>query len=160
MWNNEITWIIDENEFDETSESEAQLMKFMEQSRSDLESTLLDDKYESYKYKDIIYQTIKEIFWDNWKDIIINNRFLLILDNIIREIKSNDETKNINRKNLLLEEYIRQLSDYISEYWIAFFEKLNDKNKNKTPLELSRLRNTIKSEFIQKLIKNISKYKY
>lgn len=160
MWKNEITWIIGEDEFDETSESEAQLMKFMEQSRSDLESTLLDDKYESYKYKDIIYQTIKEIFWDNWKDIIINNRFLLILDNIIREIKSNDDTKNINRKNLLLEEYIIQLNDYISEYWIAFFEKLNEKNKNKSPLELSRLRNTIKSEFIQKLIIIISKSKY
>jgi len=107
---------------------------WMEETRRELESTLLSDKYKYSPQIPIIKECFKEAFWDYTQFIRFVNRFMFEIEDLIdsnNSLKWVDKEKEAEKYNKLKTKYDTSrsvLSTYFTEYGREMYDKLEIDN--------------------------------
>jgi len=150
-------WFIDESIWEESDKQMKKMYEFepLRKSKEELDSTTLNDKYRYFPQIETIKQCLEEVFWKNIRFIIIRNRFLFTLEELVdsyNSIQNDKENPDLKSK---FEFHRSDMASYLHDNWIEFFERLEEQNPNLWFQELSKLRITYKNKFIDLLLERI-----
>lgn len=160
MWKNvfeTLQWLDTSQELDR----EIQNLPWMEESKRELESTLLSDKYKYSPQIPVIRDCLKEIFLDDIQYIRIVNRFLLNIEKLIdsyHDLTNNRWDKNSEQYKefeIRFEWAKMEMFSYFTEYWEEYYDRLQVENSGKKIEEIALIWWKLEQKFIELLLQRI-----
>lgn len=148
-------WIVDETVWGNSDKITEQLYsdEWLQQSRDFLDSTLLSEKMRYYNQLWTINWVLKEVFWDWYKFIILRNRFLSIIDELMQSYHKLSNWDWTEENYLFMRD---MLSSYLTKNWWEFFDRLKEQNEWLWYKELSELRVWYKNRFVDLLLERLT----